>query len=102
METRSAGSGYGLAPPTKDDALAFLARGVGADAAASVWVKTCARAGVSATARDLTPEMMMKVCERLAEQSGVVGVIGASLLVRLRTWRLVTANHSAGREARRG
>jgi hypothetical protein len=100
MDTRASG-GYNLPPPTKDDALAFLARGIGADAAASLWVRTCAGAGVPAPARDLPPEMMMKVAERLAEQPGVAGVIGASLLVRLRTWRLVTANRSA-REPRRG
>ena len=88
--------GYGLAPPSKDDALAFLARGVGADAAASVWVRACRESGASATARELGPDAMMKVAEWMAGQSGVVGVIGASLVVRLRTYRLLTANRSAG------
>jgi hypothetical protein len=84
--------GYGLAPPSKDDALAFLARGVGADEAASVWVRACRESGVPVDARDLGPEPMMKVSEWLSRQTGVVGVIGSSLVVRLRTYRLLTAN----------
>lgn len=92
MNTHTAVPGYGLAPPSKDDALAFLARGVGPDAAASLWVRACRESGVPVDARELAPEPMMKVSEWLSRQAGVVGVIGASLVVRLRTYRLLTAN----------
>ena len=79
--------GYNLTPPTSHDALAFLARAVGPDRAASVWIRACADAG--APRAELSPDEMMRVSERLAEQEGVVGVIGKSLVVRVRTWRLL-------------
>lgn len=82
--------GYGLAPPTHHDALAFLARALGADRAADVWVRACSAAGTPRTGLNL--DEMMRVAERLAEQEGVVGVIGQSLLVRVRTYRLLAGN----------
>lgn len=85
--------GYGLAPPTRGDALAFLARGVGADRAASVWLRACADAGAPPDGGSI--DQMLGVAERLAAQAGVVGVIGQSLLVRIRTYRLL-----AGTQAR--
>ena len=87
--------GYGLAPPTHGDALAFLARAVGPDRAAGVWLRACADAGAPRT--DLSVDEMMRVAERLAEQEGVVGVIGTSLVVRARTYRLLS-----GTQARAG
>lgn len=86
----SAIPGYGLAPPTHHDALAFLARAVGPDRAADVWVRACADAGTPRTG--LTVDEMMRAAERLAEQAGVVGVIGQSLVVRVRTYRLLAGN----------
>jgi hypothetical protein len=82
--------GYGLAPPTHHDALAFLARALGPDRAADVWVRACADAGTPRTGLDV--DEMMRVAERLAEQEGVVGVIGQSLVVRVRTYRLLAGN----------
>lgn len=94
-------AGYGLAAPTRDDALAFLARALGPDRAASTWVRTAAAAGVGNGRRELDPDEMLKVAERLAAEPGVVGVIGSSLVVRLRTYRLLAANQ-AMREGRGG
>ena len=85
--------GYGLAPPTPEDALAFLARGVGADRAAAVWMRACQDAGVPGRGA-LTVEQMMHVAERLGEHEGVVGVIGKSLVVRARTYRLLSGNRA--------
>jgi hypothetical protein len=85
--------GYDLSPPTRHDALAFLARAVGPDRAAGVWMRACADAGVPRG--DLSPDEMMRVSETLARQEGVVGVIGKSLVVRVRTWRLLAG--TAGR-----
>jgi len=90
--------GYGLAPPTPGDALAFLARAVGPDRAASEWLGACKRAG--APSAGLSVDEMMRVSERLAEQEGVVGVIGQSLVVRVRTYRLLAGNFSRAESSR--
>jgi hypothetical protein len=84
--------GYGLAPPTPGDALAFLARAVGPDRAAGEWLAACKRAG--APSAGLSVDEMMRVSERLAEQEGVVGIIGQSLVVRVRTYRLLSGSFS--------
>ena len=84
--------GYGLAPPTPGDALAFLARAVGPDRAAAEWLAACQRAG--APRADLSVDEMMRVAEQLAGQEGVVGVIGQSLVVRVRTYRLLAGSMS--------
>jgi hypothetical protein len=84
--------GYDLTPPTSHDALAFLARAVGPDRAASLWMRACADA--AAPRAELSPDEMMRVAERLAEQEGVVGVIGKSLVVRVRTYRLLAGSYS--------
>ena len=90
--------GYGLAPPTAHDALAFLARGVVRAHGADEWLRACRRAGTPSA--DLSVDEMMRVSERLAEQTGVVGIIGTSLMVRVRTYRLL-AGSAARAEAGR-
>ncbi len=90
--------GYGLAPPTHDDALAFLARAVGPDRAAGVWLRACADAGTPRTGLDV--DAMMRVAEQLAQQEGVVGVIGKSLVVRVRTYRLLAGMQGRGEGGR--
>lgn len=94
------GADGALIPPTRDDALAFLARAIGPDRAASTWVRAVAAAGVGLAGGDLSVDEMLKVAERLAAEPGVVGVIGTSLVVRLRTYRLMASSQSA-RENRR-
>ena len=84
--------GYGLAPPTPGHALAFLARAVGPDRAASEWLRACKQAG--APSAGLSVDEMMRASERLAQQEGVVGIIGQSLVVRVRTYRLLAGNFS--------
>ncbi|HEX6041939.1 hypothetical protein [Longimicrobium sp.] len=81
--------GYALAPPTADDALAYLARAVGPDRAAGVWLRACAAVG--APRATLSVDEMMRVSEHLAREQGVVGVIGQSLVVRVRTYRLLAS-----------
>ncbi len=90
--------GYGLAPPNAHDALAFLARAVGPDAAAGEWIRACAAARVPSA--NLSVDEMMRVSEELARREGVVGVIGKSLVVRVRTYRLLAGN-AARREGGR-
>jgi hypothetical protein len=90
--------GYDLSPPSRHDALAFLARAVGPDRAAGLWMRACADA--RATRGDLSVDEMMRVSEQLAQQEGVVGVIGKSLLVRVRTYRLLAGSQARAQEGR--
>lgn len=90
--------GYGLAPPTPDDALAYLARAVGPDRAAGVWLRACSAVG--APRGNLSVDEMMRVAGHLAGQEGVVGVIGNSLVVRVRTFRLLSGAHLRGEGGR--
>jgi hypothetical protein len=90
--------GYGLAPPSAVDALAFLARALGPDRAASVWLRACDDAGVPRG--DLTPEQMLRASERLAREEGVVGVIGRSLAVRVSTYVLLQKTQAGGARGR--
>jgi hypothetical protein len=98
LQTPPSVPGYGLAPPAPRDALAFLARAVGPDQAATVWLRACSRAG--APSADLSVDEMMRVSERLAEEEGVVGVIGQSLMVRVRTYRLLSGSFSRAESTR--
>lgn len=79
--------GYGLAPPTEQDALGFLARALGPDQAAALWVRTCRDAGVRSSGMSL--DELERAAQALAAQEGVAGVIGSSLVIRLRTYRLL-------------
>jgi hypothetical protein len=79
--------GYALSPPTEQDALGFLARALGPDHAASLWVRTCRDAGVRSGA--LGVDEMERAAVALAAHEGVAGVIGNSLVIRLRTYRLL-------------
>jgi hypothetical protein len=79
--------GYALAPPTEQDAMSFLARALGPDKAAAVWVRTCHAAGVRSVGMGL--DELERAAQVLAAQEGVAGVIGSSLVIRLRTYRLL-------------
>lgn len=79
--------GYALAPPTEHDAMEFLARALGPDQAAALWVRTCRGAGVPSSGMGL--DELERAAQALAAQEGVAGVIGSSLLIRLRTYRLL-------------
>ena len=94
---------YGLAPPTEDDALAMLARALGADRAASVWIGARAAAGVRGGG-GLTPEQLLAVAERLAggDGDGVTRVVASSLAVRARTYLLLLRHQAGAVPARKG
>lgn len=79
--------GYALAPPTEQDAITFLARALGPDAAVSLWVRTCRDAGVRSGR--LGMDELERAAKALAGTEGVAGVIGNSLVIRLRTYRLL-------------
>src|SRR5690349_11059242 len=80
---------YRLAPPSEDDALAMLARVMGADQAAATWLRACREAGVRRTDAGLAPAELLRVAERLGKAPGSTGVIATSLAVRARTWLLL-------------
>jgi hypothetical protein len=79
--------GYALAAPTEQDAITFLARALGPDAAVSLWVRTCQEAGVRSGA--LATDELERAAQALAKHEGVAGVIGNSMVIRLRTYRLL-------------
>lgn len=79
--------GYALAPPTEQDAITFLARALGADRAVATWVRTCQEAGVRSGGLGL--DELERAAQALARQEGAPGVIGSSLVIRLRTYRLL-------------
>ena len=81
--------GYRLAPPTEQDALTFLARALGADRAASLWMRACREAGVRAGALSLGE--LERVAQALAGEEGPAGVVGSSLVIRVRSYRLLAA-----------
>lgn len=79
--------GYALSPPSEQDALGFLARALGPDQAAALWVRTCRDVGVRSGA--LGVDEMERAAQALSAHPGVAGVIGNSLVIRLRTYRLL-------------
>jgi hypothetical protein len=85
--TQNAVPGYALAAPTEQDAIAFLARAMGADRAVSLWVRTCQEAGVRSG--KLSLDELERAAQALSTQEGVAGVIGNSMVIRLRTYRLL-------------
>lgn len=85
--THNAVPGYALAAPTEQDAITFLARALGADRAVSLWVRTCQEAGVRSG--KLSLDELERASLALSKQEGVAGVIGNSMVIRLRTYRLL-------------
>jgi hypothetical protein len=79
--------GYALAAPTEQDAIAFLARALGADRGVALWVRTCQEAGVRSG--QLSLDELERAAQALSVQEGVAGVIGNSMVIRLRTYRLL-------------
>ena len=85
--THNAVPGYALAAPTEQDAITFLARALGADRAVSLWVRTCQDAGVRSG--KLSLDELERAAQALSKQEGVAGVIANSMVIRLRTYRLL-------------
>lgn len=85
--THNAVPGYALAAPTEQDAITFLARALGTDRAVSLWVRTCQEAGVRSGRLSL--DELERAAQALSQQEGVAGVIGNSMVIRLRTYRLL-------------
>jgi hypothetical protein len=85
--THNAVPGYALAAPTEQDAITFLARALGADRAVSLWVRTCQEAGVRSG--KLSLDELERAAQALSKHEGVAGVIGNSMVIRLRTYRLL-------------
>ncbi|WP_420129331.1 hypothetical protein [Longimicrobium sp.] len=90
--------GYALAAPTEQDAITFLARALGPDRAVSLWVRTCQEAGVRSGKLGL--DELERAAQALARQEGVAGVIGNSLVIRLRTYRLLEKTRQLQGEGR--
>ena len=81
--------GYQLAAPSEQDALTFLARALGADQAASLWMRACREGG--GRAGSLSLDELERVVQALAREEGAAGVVGSSLSIRVRSYRLLAA-----------
>lgn len=90
--------GYALAAPTEQDTITFLARALGADAAVSLWVRTCQEAGVRSGR--LSMDELERAAQALSKREGVAGVIGNSMVIRLRTYRLLEKTRQLQGEGR--
>lgn len=81
---------YGLTRPTAEEAVAGLARVVGADRARRLWQRCCITAGVDADEVHSLSELM-KVAACMVTLPGPEGVMGASLCLRIGTYEALTA-----------
>lgn len=75
---------YELAPPTIADFREAVARVDHGDPA--VWARLCAEAGLSPQATTMTLAELEVLALTIRNQSGVLGVLGRSLNVRLMTY----------------
>jgi hypothetical protein len=87
---------YGLAPPSEDDALSMLARVMGVERAAKVWVGARRAAGLRLHG-PLTPDELLRVAEGLMGGEGCEPAVGTSLAVRVRSWILLNRQQHATR-----
>lgn len=79
---------YDLAVPTESDQLAALTRTLGPARAAAAWRAARESAGV-ADGGVPTREELMRVCNELAKQDGLVPILAHSMIIRLRTYSIL-------------
>lgn len=76
---------YGLDRPSKDYALNSLGRFLGEQEAAALWSKACSTCNAAEYTDDLVElELIFKF---LSKESGAVGVLGRSLVIRTVSYR---------------
>lgn len=82
-------AGYGLAAPSRADALAALVRMFGEDEARTHWNEACEAMGIDPDREPLDLDRLGDVARHLSEQPGLVRVVGATLWVRIRSYRVI-------------
>lgn len=83
-------STYGLDEPTETHALDAFGRVLGEAEARVVWDRACVAAGFPMPRAPLTRSQLRTVAELLARQEGFVGVMGASLRIRIETYETLS------------
>ncbi len=79
--------GYDLDPPTKDYAIKALSRFMDEEDARSLWESACVTHNILANSTNL--EDLENVFKDLSVRSGVVGVVGKSLVVRANSYKIL-------------
>lgn len=90
MEALSPVKGYNLAPPSEQDLFASLQRLVGPDDARRAWDDARRQAGTAPGAA-LSLDQFDSALQRLREGKGIASVAASSILVRLRSYRTLSA-----------
>jgi hypothetical protein len=80
---------YDFNEPNEEYALRSFERVLGAEEARSVWERALAAIGLSQRSGPLTRQQLHRVASHLAGQEGFVGVMGASLKIRLDTYDIL-------------
>lgn len=94
-------AGYEYPPPTRGDFLDALRRVLGEGESDAAWAHACTLAELSPTLQDPVPEELTAVAKALIQMSGLRGVVGNSMYVRLLTYRTL-AKRSATSVAQEG
>ncbi|CAN5310498.1 hypothetical protein BH23GEM4_BH23GEM4_06230 [soil metagenome] len=89
---------YDLAAPTESDQLAALTRTLGPERAAAAWRAARESAGF-ADGGTPTREELMRICNELAKQDGLVRVLAHSMIIRLRTYSILERHAQAAASA---
>jgi hypothetical protein len=90
MEVAIPVKGYNLAPPSEQDLFASLTRLVGPDEARRVWDHARQLAGMAPGAA-LSMDQFDSALQQLRAAKGIASVAGSSILVRLRSYRTLSA-----------
>ena len=83
--------GYGLERPSTEYAKASLSRFLGNDKAAGLWAKASAECGVDGNTTDLNE--LEQLFRFLSKESGAIGVLGRSLVIRTVSYRTLSNKH---------
>lgn len=83
-------SAYGLNEPTETHALEAFGRVLGEAEARRVWERACVASGFAVPRGPLTRAQLRTVAEFLARQDGFIGVMGASLRIRIETYETLS------------
>ena len=87
-------AGYDYPPPNRGDFLDALRRVLGDDESQTAWAHACSVADLSPVESDPAPDELTAVAKALIAMSGLRGVVGNSMFVRLLTYQTL-ADRSA-------
>jgi len=77
---------YNLTKPSEEQARAAVERVLGPEAGGKAWQAACEAVGLRQPRPPLSRRQLRAVADHLSKERGFVGVIGASLQIRLNTY----------------